>query len=176
MIALFLSLLLLVCPAVASGQSFVLQGSAGPTMIDTGYSLAAGFGFTPTSRVALLFDLERTHLSSRLSSDGRGGLSGFRGGTLTLAAGQVRVALRDRDRVGPYGLAGFAGGVSRPNVNEVFPNRITNVVPAMFFGGGVHLPLTKQISGFADARMMIGAEAGESFAVAPIRADLAWHF
>jgi hypothetical protein len=170
------SLLLLACPNLASGQSFVLQGSAGPTVIDSGYSLAAGAGYWPSSHVAVLVDVERTHLSSRLRSDGRGGVAGFRGGTLTLAAAQVRVAPLGRDRVGPYGLAGFAAGRSRPNVNELFPDPVTNDVRAIFFGGGIHVPLKERVSLFADGRMMIGAEAGELLAVAPIRAGVAWRF
>jgi hypothetical protein len=39
-----LTLSLLLVSAAASGQSVVLQGSAGPTLIDSGYSLAAGIG------------------------------------------------------------------------------------------------------------------------------------
>jgi hypothetical protein len=169
-------LLVLATPWMASAQSFVLQGSAGPTLVDSGYSLAGGIGYSPTSRLAVLFDIERTHLSSRLSSDGRGGFSGFRGGTLTLGSAQLRVTPFGRDRVGPYGLVGFAAGVSRPNVNELFPDPVTNDVRAMFFGGGIHVPIKERVSFFADGRMMIGAEAGESLAVAPIRAGVAWRF
>jgi hypothetical protein len=170
------SLLLLASPPVASGQSFVVQGSGGPTLVETGYSLAGGIGFLPISRVALLVDVERTHLSSQVRSDGRGGVSGFRGGTLTLMAAQLRVAPLGHERVGPYGLAGFAAGVSRPNVTELFPERVTNDVRAIFFGGGIHVPLKERISLFADGRMMVGTEAGELLAVAPLRAGLAWRF
>ena len=169
-------ILLLATPCVASAQSFVVQGSAGPTLVDSGYSLSGGVGFWPTSRLAVLFDIERTHLSSRLSSDGRGGFTGFRGGTLTLGSAQLRVTPFGRDRVGPYGLVGIAAGVSRPNVNELFPDPVTNDVRAMFFGGGIHVPIKESISFFADGRMMIGAEAGELLAVAPIRAGVAWRF
>ena len=169
-------LILLTTPWIAGAQSFVLHGSAGPTLIDSGYSLAGGVGFSPTSRLAVLFDVERTHLSSRLSSDGRGGFAGFRGGTLTLGSAQLRVTPFGHDRVGPYGLVGFAAGVSRPNVNEMFPDPVTNDVRALFFGGGIHVPLQERVSLFADGRMMIGAEAGELLAVAPIRAGIAFRF
>ena len=168
--------LFIATPWIASAQSFVLQGSAGPTLIDSGYSLAGGIGVSPTSHLTVLFDLERTHLSSRLSSDGRGGFAGFRGGTLTLGSAQLRVTPFGRDRIGPYGLVGFAAGVSRPNVNEMFPDSVTNDVRAMFFGGGIHVPLKERVSLFADGRMMIGAEAGELLAVAPIRVGVAWRF
>ena len=169
-------LIVLATPWIAHAQSFVLQGSAGPTLIDSGYSLAGGIGFSPTSRLAVLLDVERTHLSSRLSSDGRGGFAGFRGGTLTLGSAQLRVTPFGHDRVGPYGLVGFAAGVSRPNVNEMFPDPVTNDVRAIFFGGGIHVPLQERFSLFADGRMMIGAEAGELLAVAPIRAGVAFRF
>jgi hypothetical protein len=169
-------LTLLTTPWVARAQSFVLQGSAGPTLIDSGYSLAGGIGFSPTSHLTLLVDVERTHLSSQLRSDGRGGVAGFRGGTLTLGSAQLRVTAFNRNRVGPYGLVGFAAGVSRPNVNEMFPDALTNDVRAAFFGGGIHVPLQERVSLFADGRMMIGAEAGELLAVAPIRAGVAWRF
>ncbi len=168
--------LFIATPWIASAQSFVLQGSAGPTIIDSGYSLAGGIGVSPTSHLTVLFDVERTHLSSRLSSDGRGGFAGFRGGTLTLGSAQLRVTPFGRDRIGPYGLVGFAAGVSRPNVNEMFPDPVSNDVRAMFFGGGIHEPLKERVSLFADGRMMIGAEAGELLAVAPIRVGVAWRF
>ena len=171
-----LSLLLLASPSIASGQSFVLHGSGGPTLVDAGYSLAAGIGVSPTSHLSVLFDFERTHLSSQSNSDGRGGVTAFRGGTLTLGAAQLRVTPLGHNRVGPYGFAGFAAGVSRPNVNDLFPERVTNDVRAMFFGGGIQVPLQQRVNLFVDGRMMIGAEAGELLAVVPIRAGVAWRF
>ena len=93
-----------------------------------------------------------------------------------MGAAELRVTLLSRDRITPYGLAGFGAGVSRPNVNEIFPEPRTNGVRAIFFGGGIHVPLHQQLSLFADARMMVGAEAGELLAVAPLRAGLAWRF
>jgi len=168
--------LLTAFPCSAGAQSFVIQGSAGPTLVDSGYSVAGGIGFSPASRVTVLFDVERTHLSSRLTSDGRGGSTGFRGGTLTMGSAQLRVTPLGRDRIGPYGLAGFAAGVSRPNVTETFPDSVTNDVRAMFFGGGIHVPLNARVSLCVDGRMLIGAEAGELLALAPIRAGVAWRF
>lgn len=168
-------LLLLVYPRIASGQAIVLHGSAGPTLIDTGHSLAAGVGFSPASHVTFC-----STSSGRISRAGCAvmdeAVSPASVVELTLAAGELRVSVFDRDRVGPYGLAGFAAGVSRPNVNEQFPQPVTNDVRAVFFGGGIHVPLKDRISVFADGRMMIGAEAGELLAVAPVRAGVAWRF
>lgn len=174
-----MTVLVLVSPPVASGQTFQLQGSGGRTMADPGYSLAAGLGFSPTSRVTFMVDVERTHLSSRLSSDPRRGVvSAFRGGTVTVAAPALLVSLLGRDRIGPYGLVGLAAGVSRPNVTDIFPDRISTEVRAPFFGGGIQVPLRNRVTIFAEARMMlvIGTGADDLFAVAPFRAGLAWHF
>jgi hypothetical protein len=175
LIFLLPALALLACPGISSGQSFELHGSAGPTLVDRGYSVAAGGGFFPASFLAVLVDVERTYLVSRVRTT-RDSVSSFRGGTLTLGTAQVRVSPLGRDRVGPYGLAGFAFGVSEPNVNELFPDRVTNDVRVVFFGGGIQVPVQRRISLFADGRMMLGAEAGELLAVAPIRAGVAWRF
>ena len=164
----------LVSPHVATAQSIELYGSAGPTITDAGHSVSAGGGFSPASRLTLVFSFERTHLSTTTRHDG---LSRFRGGTLSLGTAELRVAPFGRHRFGPFGLAGFAAGVSRPNVNDVFPTRVTNDVRAMFVGGGLQAPLGKQLTVFADARMIFGAEGTEGIvAVAPLRAGLAWRF
>jgi hypothetical protein len=174
-IPVLICLVLVVFRVNAAGQSLVLEGAAGPTIVDTGYSAAAGVGFFPTSRVAVLFNVERTHLSTRVRTHASGG-SIFRGGTLTLAVPQLRVTLFDRDRLGPYGVVGFAVGVSQPNVNDRFRDRVTNSARAVFVGGGIQVPVKERISIFADVRLMMGVEAGELLGVAPIRAGVAWYF
>ena len=103
--------LLIATPRFASAQSFVLQGSAGPTLIDSGYSLAGGIGFSPTSRLTVLFDLERTHLSSRLTSDGRGGFAASGAGDAV------------RRFAGATGWWDSPPARPRPNVNDMFPIR-----------------------------------------------------
>lgn len=169
------ALLWLARPGIVNGQSFELHGSAGPTLVDRGYSLAAGAGFSPTSRLAVAVDVERTRLFSRERSDGSS-TSRFRGGTLTMAAVQLRVTPLGHGRVGPYGFAGFAAGVSRPTVSDAFPERVTNDARALFFGGGIQVPLRERLDLFADARMILGAEAGELLVMAPVRAGVAWRF
>ena len=171
------ALLLLVSPAIASGQTFALHGSAGPTMTDPGHSLAAGLEFSPTAHVSFLVDVERTHLPSRIQTYDRV-TSAFRGGTVTLVAPALRLSLLGNDRVGPYGLLGLAAGVSRPNVTDLFPDRVSHDVRAPFFGGGIHVPLRNHVAFFAEARMMlvVGKDADELFAIAPFRAGVAWRF
>lgn len=170
-------LMVLVAPTHARAQRFAAHASAGPTLADSGYSVAAGLGVEATSRLTFDFNVERTHLSPEVTRDATGVISSFRGGTLTLGAAQLRVSLFDRNRIGPYGVAGFAAGVSRPTVNDTFPNRVTNDVRAVFFGGGIHVPLTSRVRAFADARMMVGAEGIEGIvAVVPLRAGVALRF
>ena len=172
----FVSFLVLCVPALAHSQSLVVHGSGGPTLVDRGYSLAGGVGWSPWSRVTLSANLEQTHLSSRVRGDGRGGSATFRGGTATLGSAELRVALFDRDRVTPYVLAGYAAGVSRPNVNRLFPAPVTNDVRAVFGGAGIQVPLRPQMSVFADARIMLGEEANELLALAPVRVGFNWSF
>lgn len=171
-----LFLLLLLPPNLANAQSFGLYGSAGPTITDAGHSFAAGAGFSPTSRLSFVFSFERTHLSRRTTRD-RDTVSNFRGGTLSLGTAEVRFAPFGRGRVGPFALAGIAAGVSRPNVNDVFPDPVTNDVRAFFFGGGIDVPLGDRLSVFADARMTVGTEGYDGIvAVAPLRAGVTWRF
>jgi hypothetical protein len=171
------TLLLLAFPALSSAQSFALHGSAGPTMTDPGHSVAAGLEFSPTSHLTFLVDFERTHLPSRIQTYEHV-TSAFRGGTVTLVAPALRLSLLGNDRVGPYGLVGIAAGVSRPNVTDLFPDHVSHEVRAPFFGGGIQVPLKNHVAFFAEARMMlvVGKEADELFAVAPLRAGIAWRF
>jgi len=173
---LMCGVLLACCPTAARGQSFELYGSAGPTITDAGVSLAGGVGVSPTSRLTLFASIERTHLSGQIRRD-TGSTSYFRGGTYLLGSAELRFAPRGRDRIGPFALAGFAAGVSRPNVNDVFPTPVTNGARAVFGGGGLLVPLGQRVTAFADVRMLIGAEGSEGIvAVAPVRAGVAWRF
>jgi hypothetical protein len=61
-------LLVFYAPATR-GQSFELYGSAGPTITDTGLSLAAGVGVFPNSRLTLLANIVWTHLLSQIRRD-----------------------------------------------------------------------------------------------------------
>ena len=172
---LFVTLLSL--PHAAAAQSFELYGAAGPTIVDSGNSFAVGAGFSPTSLLTLVFNFERTHLSSRLDRHGDV-FSRFRGGTLLLGTGELRVTPFRRDRIGPYGVAGLAAGLWRPNVNELFPQGgDTDGVRAVFLGGGLQVPVGSRLTLFGDYRFMFGAEGPEGLvAVAPLRAGLAWRF
>jgi Outer membrane protein beta-barrel domain len=174
-IAILIGLTLLMSRA-AQAQSFELYGSGGPTVTDAGNSFAVGAGFSPTSHFTFAFSFDRTHTSSR-TTENFGRVSNYRGTTFYLGTAELRVAPFGRTRVRPFGLVGFAAGVSRPNVNEIFQDRVTNPVRAMFIGGGIEVPLDERFAIFADGRLMYGAEGTEGLlAIAPIRAGVAWRF
>jgi hypothetical protein len=72
---------------------------------------------------------------------------------------------------------GAARGVSKPNLNAAFPNAVTNDAGAVFFGGGISVPLGDRLGLFSDVRIMIAAEGTEGIiGVVPLRAGLAWRF
>ncbi|HJR58343.1 MAG TPA: hypothetical protein VJ813_03050 [Vicinamibacterales bacterium] len=170
--------MLLASLGVANGQSFGVHGSAGPTLRDRGYSIAAGIDFSPISHVALVFNVERTHIASRVSRD-RDSISTFRGATVTLGTAELRVTPLGRHRVGPYGLIGTGAGVARPNEDERFPGEgTTGSVRTVFFGGGFQVPVRQRLNVFAEFRMMlVGEVEGEGLlGVGPLRAGLAWRF
>ena len=166
-------------PSVVRAQSgtpsFSVEAAAGPTLVDAGHSLSAAFAYSVLPRVTLLADVQQTQLYSRSTRHDRGA-SHFRGGTMTAVSGEVRVHLRPAHRVTPYLLAGLGAGVSRPTVNEVFPDRVSNRARFTFAGAGVWVPLRERLSLFGDARVLIGTEAGEMLAVIPLRVGMAWRF
>lgn len=158
----------------ANGQSLELFGSAGLTTLDPGNSVAAGAGFSPHRLLTLVFSFDRTHTDTQTTRY-PDGFSVERGGTLYLGAAELRVLPFGRARFGPYGLSGLAAGLSRPNVNQYFPNRVNNGAAVMFVGGGVHAPFGERFSVFADWRLMFGGEGREGVvAVAPLRAGVSW--
>lgn len=168
-------LTLLLAPS-AVAQSLGVQGSAGPTLVDTGVSAAAGVRYSPTNLLSLVFGYDHTHLVTRTRTT-RDSSSSFRGGTLSLGSAELQVTPFGRHRWGPYGLAGLAFGWSRPNVNPQFPNRVVNKAGAIFFGGGVQVPVGQRASVFVDGRLMAGAEGVEGIiGVAPVRAGMTWTF
>ena len=168
--------LLALCPSVVRGQSLEIYGSAGPTITDPGFSLAAGVVVSPTSRLAILASIERIHLSGQVRRE-TDLTSYVRGGTYLLGSAELRFAPLGRGRVGPFAVAGFAAGRSRPHVNDVFPTPVTNRASAVFGGGGMLVPLGPRLTAFADVRMLFGVEGSEGIvAVAPVRAGVAWLF
>jgi len=177
LIRLGVIVLLLAAPAVARGQGVSVHAAGGPTLGDGGYHVSAGLGFSPTPRVTISANVDRSHLLSRRDSF-PGGFSHFRGGTFTLASAELTLSLFGRGRISPYALLGFAAGRSRPTVNDVFPTPAVTTVQAPFAGGGIRVPLGPRATVFSDVRLalIIGTSADDLYALVPLRAGLSWRF
>jgi hypothetical protein len=153
-----------------------LQVAAGPTLIGGGNVLSAALGYSPASRLELLLNIEQNHLPFQLNRF-PDGYSATRGGTMTFVSGEVRLSLLPADRVSPFAIAGVGGGVSRPNVNAEFPDRVRNDLGVLYFGGGVRVPLRRGFNLVGDARAMLALEGYDGvLAVWPIRVGIAWRF
>jgi hypothetical protein len=176
---IYLTFLILLAPqGIANAQSFGMHGSAGPTLRDTGYSVAAGVDFSPVPYVAVVLNVERTHIASEVSNYGNV-ISRSRGATMMLGTAELRVRPFGHERIGPYGLIGAGVGVARPNEDALFPDEgTTGRVRSVFLGGGLHAPIRERLSVFAEFRMMVVAEEhGEGLLGAgPLRVGLAWRF
>ncbi len=179
-------LLLFLSPQVVTGQTpdtaregfdrLSLQGGAGPLLNSGGHTLSAAFGFSPVSRVDLVVNVERDHLPFQRDTFSDG-FSITRGGTLTSVSGEVRASVFPPHRVSPYGLAGIGAGVSRPTVNDAFPDPVENDLRVVYFGGGLRVPIRNGLSVFGDARAMLMLEGGDGIlGVWPVRAGVAWRF
>ena len=169
--------LALAVPGAVQAQGVSLEGAAGPTITDRGYSVGGGVGLSPTSRLTFVFAVERSHLATR-RDEFPGGVSQFRGGTFTLGTAALQVSVLGRHRVSPYGLVGFGAGRSVPNVTPDFPTASETSVRAPFAGGGLRVPFGEHAAFFTDLRLMlvVGTEADDLYALAPWRAGLSWTF
>jgi hypothetical protein len=171
-------LILLASKPLAHAQAFGVHGSVGPILTDSGYSAAAGVDVSAIPYVAFVFSIERTHVASRGNRE-TDVVSTFRGATLTLGTAEVQVKPFGHHRVGPYALIGTGAGIARPNENERFPGEGTSGrVRSVFLGGGLHAPIRRRLSIFAEFRMMlVGEVEGEGLLGAgPLRAGVVWRF
>lgn len=145
-------------------------------MIDSGHTLSAAVGYSPVSWLELLLNAERIHVPSARTQY-PGGYSLSRGGTRTFISGEARFSPLPQARVSPFAMAGAGGGISRPNVTTDFPDRVSNGLRVVYVGGGVVVPLGRDISLVGDARAMVAVEGYDSVAgVWPVRVGVAWRF
>ena len=161
-------------PAIAAAQgagpSVSLQGNVGTQINAGGDNQSVSLGFSPNRRLELLISAERIHLPTEATD-----FSATRGGTSTFISGEVRVA-PFTSGVSPYFLASLGRGISRPNVNDLFPDPVKNDVWLLFAGGGIRIPVTERLSAFADLRAGIQGERDTIFLLVPVRGGVAWRF
>jgi hypothetical protein len=165
-----------VAPALAAGQGagrrVSVQGAVGTHIQDAGDNQSLSVGFSPIGRLDLLIGAERSHWPTEVT---RGGAT--RGGTTTFISGEIRFVPLTFKRVSPYVLASAGRGISRPNVNDIFPDRVTNEAWLLLFGGGgVRVAVTGRLSAFADTRFGIQGELDTIRLLLPVRAGVAWRF
>jgi len=178
-----LATLSLAVPAVAAGQSnrpgVVIQGTAGTNINVGGDSQSVSAGLSLGEHLEILVSGERIYVPTKVSHFANGGQSVTRHGTATFISGEVRWAPFTFRRVSPFVLAGAGAGTSRLNVNEHFPDPVSNNARLFFVGGGVRVPVTGGLSVVADLRTVLQVEDNDDasvFLFAPVRAGVAWRF
>lgn len=156
---------------------WTVEGAAGLQVYYDGSAQSVAFGFSPNRSLTVLVSAERTHIQDRVALY-EYGYSAERGGTEQFVTGGVRYAFLTRRRVSPYVLGGIGRGISRPNVNEFFPDRKERNIHVLYYGGGVRIPVGPRFDAFVDARFIMSAEAAtDYFGVRmPVRAGIAWRF
>jgi hypothetical protein len=170
-----------VSPAVAAGQgtgiSVSVQGAIGSHIGDGGDAQSLSLGVCFGERFGVVVNAERSYVSTEVTFF-EGGYSASRGATTRFISGEFHYLPVTYKRISPYVIAGIGRGVSRPNVNEFFPDRVTHTVTLQFPGFGVRVLVTKHLSAFADMRFMFQSRRGEPDAggFGPVRGGLAWRF
>jgi hypothetical protein len=117
-------------PAAAAGQTAAESTDreesgrlsihvAGGPLISSGSVVSAAFGFSPTSRLRLLLNVERDRLPFE-SKNIDGGTSITRGGTLTFASGEVRVLILSATRVSPFAMVAPGPALGAPPSTKRF--------------------------------------------------------
>jgi hypothetical protein len=166
--------------AAASGapeHRLSLEGAAGLQVYYRGSMQSIAFGFAPTRSLTLLVSAERSYVRDTIEQY-EDGYAFERGGTERFVSVEVRYAFLLSRRVSPYVLGGGGGGISRPNVNEFFPDRNDREIQVFYYGAGVRIPIRPWLDVFGDGRFVMALEArSDYFGVRyPIRAGVAWRF
>jgi hypothetical protein len=154
---------------------FSVHLGAGAHLNEGGNLQSLSFGYTPWRGVTFLVNVERDHVPTKVTTY-PDGFAASRGGTLTTAGAELRYTAPIGRRVSPYVMTGGAAGVSRPNVNDIFPNRVSNLARMMYAGGGVRIPVRPHLDVFADARFMLWIERDSVGGLLPIRGGVTWRF
>jgi hypothetical protein len=154
-----------------------LEVAAGPQVSYVGSTVSTALGFAPTRNFTVLVSLERSHVRDEIDVFDDG-YAFERGGTETSVSVELRYAFLADRRVSPYVLGGAGRGVSRPSVNEFFPEPNERNIQVIYYGGGVRIPLTPRLDAFTDARFIMALEGrSDYFGVRfPVRGGIAWRF
>ena len=157
---------------------FSLEFGVGSHLTNGGDVEAVSFGYRPHPDMTLLVMVERDYIPTRVTQY-PDGYSATRGGTLAFVSGEFRYTVPIGTRVSPYGFLGRGIGLSRPHVDEWFPQDArTRTTDTVYLGGGARIRLRPRLDLFVDAKFMFHADReGEGLgAMVPIRGGIAWLF
>ena len=124
-----------------------------------------------------LVTVERSHIRDEIERFDDG--YGFeRGGTETWVSAEGRYAFFARRRVAPYLVGGTGRGISRPSVNEFFPDANERNIQVIYYGAGVRVPLGRRFDAFVDGRIIMQVEGKSDYLGVrfPVRGGIAWRF
>jgi hypothetical protein len=170
-----------VTPALAAGQGSAIgvsiQGAIGSHNVDGGDNESVALGVSFGEHFGVAVNAERSHRPTRVTYYPNG-YDATRGATARFLSGEFRYVPVTWTRLGPYVLAGVGRGVSRANVDGLFPTAVEHTVMLQIIGGGVGVRLTDRLTAFADVRAIFQSRRGEPDAggFVPIRTGLAWRF
>lgn len=159
----------------AEPPRFALQFSAGSQLNAGGDNLSGSFAYSLTPRLSVLAEAERLHIPTDVTLH-ESEYGATRGGTQRFVSGQVRLTLLPDRGVSPYVFGGMGFGTSRPNVNELFPDPVTNDLRVVFAGGGIRVRVGARFTVLGDARFTLAAENDDVSLWVPVRVGLAWLF
>jgi hypothetical protein len=160
-------------PSPERPRRFSVSFGVGTHLNEGGNLQAASFGYSPARAFMLLVNVERNHIPTEVSSDG---LGATRGGTLTTVSGEVRWTPGHGTRIAAFMSAGGGAGRSQPNVNDLFPDRVTNTATVVYAGGGVLFPFRAGLAATVDAKVAMVAERDSVALLVPFRAGVSWRF
>lgn len=175
------TVLSLLSPVLAAGQGagmgVSVQGAIGSHLGDGGNAQSLSVGLSLGQHIEVVLNAERSYRPTSVEYF-EGGYSASRGANTKFISGEFRYAPFTYRAVSPYLIFGHGIGVSRPNVNEFFPERVTHRVTLQFPGFGVRVGMTGHLSAFSDLRIMLQHRRGEPDAgiFGPIRGGIAWRF
>jgi hypothetical protein len=154
--------------------------AAGATLAHADESLGdlqtVSIGYSPTPKLTILVGGWRMHRPTNVQRYPDGVTAYTRGGTTQFVSSEVRFLFLAGERVAPYAFTGGGFGVSRSNVNDIFPYRVRNVAYVAFGGGGLSIPLGPHLSASGDFGIFSHGEQDVMRLILPVRAGLAWRF
>jgi len=161
--------MVLPAPAAAQGTRLrvVVDAAAGLQLNVRGDNRSVAVGLALNDRVDLLARAERIHQPTERSQ-----FAVTRGGTGTFVSGELRVVPVRFGRTSPYLLASVGRGESRLNVNERFPDPVTNDAWLVLLGAGARVPLSRRVGVFADVRVGVQGELDVIGLLVPLRVGM----